>query len=93
MCYLFIFFYSKSTESGLYFLPTLLFNHNLTNKMKRCGRVDGCTTWTLAKRKEKKLDGNYTRMLRAILKKTWRQHPTKAEAVLPLTIHHENYPT
>ena len=37
----------------------------------------GCTTWTLTKRLEKKLDGNYTRMLRAILKKSWRQHPTR----------------
>ena len=32
----------------------------------------GCTTWTLTKRLEKKLDGNYTRMLRAILNKSWR---------------------
>ena len=37
----------------------------------------GCTTWTLNKRLKKKLDGNYTRMLRAILKKSWQQHPTK----------------
>ena len=37
----------------------------------------GCTTWTLTKRREKKLDGNYTRMLRAILNKSWRQHPTR----------------
>ena len=37
----------------------------------------GCTTWTLTKRLEKKLDGNYTRMLRAILNKFWRQHPTR----------------
>ena len=37
----------------------------------------GCTTWTLTKRMEKKLDGNYTRMLRAILNKSWRQHPTR----------------
>ena len=37
----------------------------------------GCTTWTLAKQLEKKLDGNYTRMLRAILNKPWRQHSTK----------------
>ena len=37
----------------------------------------GCTTWTLTKRLEKKLDGNYTRMLRAILNKTWQQHPTR----------------
>ena len=36
----------------------------------------GCTTWTLTKRLKKKLDGNYTRMLRAILSKSWRQHPT-----------------
>ena len=37
----------------------------------------GCTTWTLTKRLEKKLDSNYTRMLRAILNKSWQQHPTK----------------
>ena len=37
----------------------------------------GCTTWTLTKRLEKKLDGNCTRMLRAILNKSWQQHPTK----------------
>ena len=36
-------------------------------------------TWTLTKRMEKKLDSNYTRMLRAILKKPWRQHPTKQQ--------------
>ena len=33
--------------------------------------------WTLTKRLEKKLDGNCTRMLRAILTKSWRQHTTK----------------
>ena len=33
----------------------------------------------LIKRMEKKLDGNYTRMLRAILNKSWRQHPTKQQ--------------
>ena len=37
----------------------------------------GCTTWTLIKRLEKKLDGNYTRMLRAIQNKSWKQHPTR----------------
>ena len=36
-----------------------------------------CTTWTLTKQLEKKLDGNYTRMLQAILYKSWRQHPTR----------------
>ena len=35
------------------------------------------TTWTLTKWLEKKLDGNYTRMLRAILNKSWWQHPTR----------------
>ena len=34
----------------------------------------GCTTWTLTKRLEKKLD---TRMLRAMLNQSWRQHPTR----------------
>ena len=37
----------------------------------------GCTTWTLTKRLEKKLDDNYTRMLPTILNKSWRQHPTR----------------
>ena len=37
----------------------------------------GSTTWTLTKRLEKKLDGNYTRMLRAMLNKSWWQHPTR----------------
>ena len=37
----------------------------------------GCTTWTLTKRLEKKLDGNYTRMLWAILNKSRWQHPTR----------------
>ena len=33
--------------------------------------------WTLTKRLKKKLEGNYTRMLRAILNKSWQQHPTR----------------
>ena len=37
----------------------------------------GCTTWTLTKRLEKKLDGNYTRILRAILTKFRRQYATR----------------
>ena len=39
----------------------------------------GCTTWTLTKQLKKKFDGNYTRMLRAIPNKSWRQHPTKQQ--------------
>ena len=37
----------------------------------------GCTTCKLTKRLEKKLDGNYTRKLWAILNKSWLQHPTR----------------
>ena len=32
----------------------------------------GCTTGTLAKRMEKKLKGNYTKMLQVLLNKSWR---------------------
>ena len=39
----------------------------------------GRTTWMLTKRMEKKLDGNYSRMLPAILNKSWRQHPTNQQ--------------
>ena len=39
----------------------------------------GCTTWTLTKHTEKKLGSNYTRMLQAILNKSWRQHLTKQQ--------------
>ena len=48
----------------------------------------GCTTWTLTKRLEKKLDGNYTRMLRAILNKSSRQYPIRHQLyghLLPIT--------
>ena len=39
----------------------------------------GCTTWTLTKRIEKKLDDNYTIMLRAILNKSWKLHPKRQQ--------------
>ena len=48
----------------------------------------GCTTWKITKRMEKKLDGNYPRILWAILNKSWRQHPTKQQLyghLLPIT--------
>ncbi len=35
------------------------------------------TTRTLKQREERKREGTYTRMLRAILNKSWRQHPTR----------------
>ena len=62
-----------------------IWKSDLTDKMKRSFfqtavtsiLLYGCTTWTLTKRLEKKLDGNYTRMLRTILNKSWQQHPTR----------------
>ena len=63
---------------------SIIWKSDLTDKMKRSFfqavvsiLLYGCTTWTLTKRLKKKLDGNYTRMLRAILNKSWRQHPTR----------------
>ena len=64
---------------------SVIWKSDLTNKMKRSFfqaaivsiLLYGCTTWTLTKRLEKTLDGNYTRMLRAILNKSWRQHSSK----------------
>ena len=56
---------------------SIIWKSDLTDKMKRSFfqaaivsiQLYECTTWTLTKRLEKKLDGNYTRMLRAILNK------------------------
>ena len=64
---------------------SIIWKSGLTDKMKRSFfqaavvsiLLYGCTTWTLTKRLEKKLDGNYTRMLRAILNKSWRKHPKR----------------
>ena len=67
---------------------SVIWKSDLTDKMKRSFfqaavvsiLLYGCITWTLTKRMMKKLDGNYTRMLlRAILNKSWRQHPTKQQ--------------
>ena len=64
---------------------SIIWKSDLTDKMKRsffqAGFLSvllyGCTIWTLTKRLKKKRDGNYTRMLRAILNKSRRQHPTR----------------
>ena len=58
---------------------SIIWKSDLTDKMKRSFfqavvvsiLLYRCTTWTQTKRLEKKLDGNYTRMLRAILNKSW----------------------
>ena len=51
----------------------------------------GCTTWTLTKRMEKKLDANYTRMRRANNEQVLEVAPHKAAAVRPPTTHYETY--
>ena len=60
---------------------SIIWKSDLTNKMKRSFfqvavtsiLLYGCTTWTLTKRLEKKLDGNYTRMLRTKPARTYIQ--------------------
>ena len=64
---------------------SVIWKSDLTDKMKRSFfqaavvsiLLYGCTIWTLTKRLVKRLDGNCTKMLRAISNNTWRQHPTK----------------
>ena len=64
---------------------SIIWKWDLTNKRKHSFfqaavvsiLLYGCTTWTLTKRLKKKLDGNYTRMLRAILNKSWWQHSAR----------------
>ena len=81
---------------------SIIWKSDLTDKMKRSFfqaavvsiLLYRCTTWTLTKRLEMKLDDNYTKMLRAILNKSWWQHPTRHQLYghLPPS-HHENYPS
>ena len=66
---------------------SVIWKSDLTDKIKRSFFQAavvlvlqyGCTSWTLTKCMEKKLDSNYTRMLRAVLNKSWRQHSTKQQ--------------
>ena len=79
----------------------VIWKSDLTDKMKHSFfqaaivsiLLSGCTTWTLTKQLEKKLDGKYTRMLRAIMNKVLEAAPHKAAAVRPPTSHQENYPS
>ena len=50
-------------------------NHNFFLAAVVSILLNKCTTY--AEHIEKKLDSNCTRMLRAILNKSWKQHPTK----------------
>ena len=75
---------------------SIICKSDLTDKMKRSFfqaavvsiLLYGRTTLTLTKRMKKKLDGNYPRILWAILNKFWRQNRTKQQLyghLLPIT--------
>ena len=53
----------------------------------------GVLHWTLTKRLEKKLDGNYTRMQRAIIEQALAATPHKTPTIRPPASHHEKYPS
>ena len=69
---------------------SVIWKSDLTDKMKRSFFLTaivsillyGCTAWTLTERMEKKLDDNYTRMLRAILNKSWRNTPQSSSGTV-----------
>ena len=78
---------------------SIIWKSVLTDKMKRnffqaavvSILLYGCTTWTLTKRLDKKLDSNYTRMLRSNIEQVLAATPHKAPTIWPPTSHHENY--
>ena len=41
--------------------------------------IYGFVSWTLTKSIEKRLNGNYTRMMRAILNRCWKYHPNNKD--------------
>lgn len=62
-----------------------IWKSNMSSKLKRnffkatveSVLLYGSTTWTLTKQQGARLDGTYTRMLRAVLNISWKDHPTK----------------
>ena len=80
---------------------SIIWKSDLTHKMKRSFfqapvvsiLLYGCTTWTLTKRLEKRLDGTYSRMLWAILKQVLATTPHKTPTIRPPASYHENYPS
>ena len=78
---------------------SVIWKLDLTDKMKRSFfqaavvsiLLYGCTTWTLNKRMEKKLDGNYTKNAASNTEQVLEATPHKAVAVRPPISHHESY--
>ena len=80
---------------------SIIWKSDLTDKMKRSFfqaavvsiLLYGCTTCTLTKRLEKKLDGNYTKMQK---EQSWTSPgatPHKTQTIRPPASDHENYPS
>ena len=71
---------------------SVMWKSDLTDKIKRSFLQAAVvsillyeyTTWTLIKRKEKRLNSNYTRILWAILNRSLRQHSTKQQLYVHL---------
>ena len=83
----------------LYNRLTIIWKSYFSDKIKReffravavSVLLNGCTVWTLPKRLDNKLDGNYTRILRAVLKKVLEAALYKRVAVWPLTSNLTNH--
>ena len=77
---------------------SVIWKSDLTDKMKRSFfpavivsiLLYGCTTWTLTKQLEKRLDGNHTNAVSNI-EQVLEAAPYKVAGVGPPTTHHENY--
>ena len=77
----------------------IIWKSNLTDKMKRSFfqaavvsiLLYGCTTWTLTKWLEKKLDGNYTKNVASNIEQVLAATPHKAPTIRSPTTYHENY--
>ena len=69
---------------------SVIWKWDLTNRIKRSFFQEsimsilpyGCTAWTLTNHMEKKLDSSYTKMLRAVLNKSWWHPPQKTAAYI-----------
>ena len=78
---------------------SIIWKSDLTDEMKRSFfqaavvsiLLYGCTTWTLTKRLEKKLDGNYTRNVESNIEQILATTPHETPTVRPLASHHKNY--
>ena len=71
---------------------SIIWKSDLTDKMKRSFfqaavvsiLLYGCTTWTLTKRLERRLDGNYTRMLESSIKQVLATTPHETPTIRTL---------